>query len=371
MFLGRTLNKIKIMEEKLNEKFIGEIEMIVSFCVVARNEQECLPRLFEDICAQTYPHFLMEIILVNSMSTDRTRELMEQFKTENKDFKNILVVDNPKKNQAAGWNIAICKSSGDIITRIDAHASVPKEFIQNNVECINSGENISGGPRPCIIDDGASSWRKTLLLAENSMFGSGISPYRRSGEKKYVKSMFHASYRRQVFEKVGGFNENLGRTEDNEIHYRMRKAEYKFCFNPEIISYQFARNNLRKMIKQKFQNGYWIGLTLGICPKCLSLFHFVPFCFVIAIILTTFLLFIGVEEFSQILWLAYCFGAIANTFFIVLNNKVNRTSIFLPILFILLHTSYGVGTFVGILKMPIWRKGKNVYPTIKSKNAST
>lgn len=339
--------------------------MIVSFCVVAYNEQEYLPRLFKDICSQTYPHSLMEIILVNSVSTDNTRKLMEQFNKENKDFRNIVVVDNPKKNQASGWNVAINQSSGDIITRIDAHASVPKDFIQKNVECIKSGENISGGPRLCKIDDGETNWKRTLLLAENSMFGSSISPYRRSGEKKYVKSIFHASYRREVFEKVGGFNENLGRTEDNEIHYRMRKAGYRFCFNPEIISYQYTRKTLREMLKQKFNNGYWIGLTVGVSPQCFSVFHFIPFFFILSIFITTYLTLNNRPFCCEIMWLVYWLAAILNTILLIIRNPFNCTLFLLPIIFFLLHVSYGIGTLFGIIKMIFWRKDKNVYPIIK------
>lgn len=337
--------------------------MIVSFCVVARNEQEYLPRLFEDICTQTYPHLLMEIILVNSMSTDRTRELMEQFKAENKDFKNILVVDNPKKNQASGWNIAIGKSSGDIIIRIDAHASIPNDFVQKNVDSIKSGENISGGPRPCIVDK-ETQWKRTLLLAENSMFGSSFASYRRVTGKSYVKSIFHASYRREVFESIGGFNEYLGRTEDNEIHYRMRKAGYRLCFDPDIVSYQFIRTNLKKMIKQKFANGYWIGLTVGVCPQCLSIYHFIPFAFIIGIILTAILTKFGFPIFAQLMWGIYMLMALFMTGLAIDKKKFNISQLLLPIIFFLLHVSYGLGTIIGLLRMPFWRVDKNQYPYI-------
>ncbi|MFQ8901868.1 MAG: hypothetical protein ACLR7D_08270 [Lachnospira eligens] len=69
------------------------------------------------------------------------------------------------------------------------------------------------------------------------MFGSSIAPYRNggngTGEKIYMKSLFHAAYRREVFDKIGHYNEALARTEDNEIHYRMRKAGFKLRFCPD------------------------------------------------------------------------------------------------------------------------------------------
>ena len=106
-----------------------------------------------------------------------------------------------------------------------------------------------------------------LLQVENSLFGSSINSSRRSEEKAYVKTMFHAAYRREVLDKVGLFNEQLLRTEDNEFHYRIREAGYKLCYDPSFGSYQYARSDFKRMVKQKYGNGYWIGLTLKVCPR--------------------------------------------------------------------------------------------------------
>ena len=224
--------------------------MIISVGVVAYNEQNTLPKLFECIKAQTYPHNKMEIVLVDSMSKDDTKKLMEQFKKENRDFYNIQILDNPQKKLAGGWNVILKNYLGDAVVRIDAHAEIPENFVKKNVEVLESGEYVSGGVRPNIIDE-STPWKETLLLAEQSMFGSSIAPYRRSEKKTYVKSIFHGAYKREVFEKVGFFNEQLGRTEDNEINYRIREAGYKICYSPDIVSYQHTRNSLKAMLKQK------------------------------------------------------------------------------------------------------------------------
>ena len=260
--------------------------MLVSVCIVAYNEERKLPLILSDIKNQTYEHEKMEIVLINSKSTDRTRDIMKTFQKEESGFSKIVIEDNLKKNQAAGWNEAIKVSSGNVIIRIDAHARIPENFVEKNMESIRKGEYVVGGPRPNIVDE-PTIWKQVLLKAESSMFGSGISSFRRkTKEKKYVKSVFHGAYRREVFKKVGGFNENLGRTEDNELHYRIRKAGYKICYNPDIISYQFVRGTFRQMIKQKFGNGYWIGLTTGVCPGCLSIYYFVPCGFCVALLLS-------------------------------------------------------------------------------------
>ena len=187
------------------------------------------------------------------------------------------------------------------------------------------------------------------------MFGSSIAPYRRSSEKTYVKTLFHAAYKREVFENIGGFNENLGRTEDNELHYRAREAGHKFCMNPSIVSYQYTRSSLLKMLKQKYGNGYWVGLTLGVSPGCLSMFHFVPFAFVLGIIVTSILYAYGSAWPGKLMWLLYGIVSIAMSVAAVWGRKINPANFLLPFIFLFLHISYGIGTAVGLIKMPFLR----------------
>ena len=214
--------------------------MFITICVIAYNEEQTLPAILKDIAAQDYAHGSMEVVLVDSASTDHTKKIMQEFAAQNTTqpdmgFVSVSVLDNPKRTLPCGWNVALKAYRGEAILKVDAHASIPKDFVTKNVAVLESGEDVCGGQRPNIIEQ-PTPFRNTLLLAESSMFGSSIAPYRNNPGKSYVKSMFHAAYRRKVFETIGGFDERLARTEDNEIHYRMRKAGFKLCFDPEIIS---------------------------------------------------------------------------------------------------------------------------------------
>lgn len=346
------------------------MDLTVSVCVIAYNEQDTLPGILSDILSQTYPHSKTQIILVNSNSEDNTRKVMDEFAESNSDkYISIDVLDNEKRLQASGWNVALKNAIGNVIIRIDAHASIPIDFVAKNIAVIEGGENISGGSRPNIIIN-PTPMKETLLLAESSMFGSSAASYRRgSSEKKYINSLFHGAYRREVFETVGGFDESLGRTEDNEIHYRIRQAGFKLCLSPDIISYQHARVTLSKMLSQKYGNGKWIGLTLGVCPKCFSIFHFVPFCFVLAIIACIILSITaainGIMLFnlpSFLLGGLYLLADIAMTVMAIIPVKKHPSQLLLLIIFPLLHISYGLGTVVGILKMPFWIKKRGDTP---------
>lgn len=320
-----------------------------SVCVVAYNEERYLPALLEDIVMQTYPSDMIEVILVDGSSDDRTKTIMNGFAARYRDrFIDIKVLDNEKRIQSAGWNIAIRASRADVIFRIDAHAHLEPDFVENNMRDQNAGEMITGGPRECIIIEG-NPWRKMLLMVENSLFGSSISESRRQGEKKYVKSMFHAAYRREVFEKAGLFDEGLLRTEDNELHYRMRQAGCRFLFDPQIRSYQYARPDLKKMIKQKYGNGFWIGTTLKICPGCLSVYHFVPALFVIAIIITAAAALCGLWQPAALMWALYAAFAVFSTVLGIVKEGFHLSYLAAPAVFLILHVSYGTGTVLGLL----------------------
>lgn len=326
--------------------------MNVSICIVAYNEENYLPALLESIVNQTYNSNYIEIVLIDSLSTDKTLSIMQKFKKEHSEYLNVQILENPKKIQAAGWNVAIRNYSTDVMIRLDAHATIPEDFVERNMKNLET-EDVSGGQRPCIVER-TTPWKSTLLIAENALFGSGIAPFRRETGKHYVKSMFHPAYKRAVLDSVGEFDESLGRTEDNEMSYRIRQAGYKLCYDPEIISYQHVRNNLRKLLKQKFSNGYWIGLTSGYKIGCLSLYHFVPVLFVLGIIITSFALVLGVSWMAILIWSMYGFVNVLMSILAILHKKTKVAFLTLPVLFLSLHVSYGLGTLIGWLYLPIW-----------------
>ncbi len=328
--------------------------MIISFAIVAFNEETYLPELLNDLKQQDYPHSKIEVLLIDSMSTDNTRRIMEDFSAEDNGFLAVKVLENPKKIIPCGHNVALENYTGEALVRIDAHASMPADFISKNVVVLNSGEMASGGRRPNIIDD-STPFKETLLSAEQSMFGSGFASYRNSNKKMYTSSLFCGMYKREIYDNVGKYNELLPRSEDNDMTYRIRKAGFKLCYSPDIVFYQHTRNSLPKMLKQKYLNGYWIGKTMGISPKCFSLFHFVPFAFVLAIIFTTVLASFGFPLLSYLMWIAYISLITVMTVAEIIKKPV-ITNLLLPFIFFLLHISYGVGTLLGLIVMPFWVK---------------
>ena len=324
---------------------------VVSVGIVALNEEPALPSLLEDVLEQDFPHERIELLLADSGSTDRTRSVMERFAAEHGDeFFDVKVLDNPGRIAAAGINVCLAVYSGDAFVRIDAHSTIPAGFISSCVSVLEEGECVVAGPRPTMAFP-ETNWTNTLLVAEESAFGSSVADYRFRAEKSYVDSAFHAMMRREVVETVGLYDERLPRTEDNDYFYRIRMAGYKIRFDGRIFSQQHARASLRRVAKQKYGNGYWVGRTLFIQPKCLKAYHFAPFVFVLGVLA----LVIAGFAASWIPFLACGAAYLLICVALAVRAAVQspkRCIAFaaLPVVFFTIHITYGAGTCVGIAR---------------------
>ena len=320
--------------------------MKISFIVVAYNAAGSLGALLEDLLAQTIPHEQIEALLVDSASTDATRAIMLDF-AKAAPFE-VKVLDNPKRWLASGINVALGAATGDAIIRLDAHARIPKDFLENYLRALERGEDIVGG---CVLGGAPSgAWESVLRTVDTSRFCGGAAPFRNGGEARYVDTLAYALYRREVYDKVGLYDERLRRTEDNDMHYRMRKAGYRFYFSPDIVSYHAARATMRGQLRQKWGNGYWIGRTMRIQPRCFAPRHLIPALFVLALLFGLLLL-----PFSVWPLLLLLSAYLACDLVFAVRGALSQESgrllalLTLPFLFPAVHVVYGVGTLAGLL----------------------
>lgn len=355
--------KLKRMSEDMNNL------PLVSFIIIARNASKHLPHIFSDILLQDYPRDKLQILLVDGRSEDNSRKIMEEFAAAHPELI-VKVLDNPGRILSCGWNVALAEGEGDIILRVDAHSRIPSDFIKKNVKNILAGENIVGG---VTLSETSLEMRPGLLaIAEISKFGGSVADFRNPGHPRYVDTLAYAAYHRNVFEKVGGYDERLVRNQDNEIHYRMKQAGFKFFFDPEIKSFHIPHSSLYGILKQKYGNGFWIGLIMGIQPRCFGVRHFVPALFVGALVVA-FVLGI-VWNWFPVIFLTVSYGVCAIVFTIEAlfkaPLKIKRFCVLLPIIFFLMHLAYGIGTLWGLARMPffVWKNRFYKIPCLISRS---
>ena len=320
--------------------------MKISFIVVALNAGDSLALLLDDLRAQTLPPEQIELLLVDSLSGDHTLQVMRDFAAA-APF-TVKVLSNPKQWLASGINVALREATGDAVIRLDAHARIPADFLERNVEALCAGEDIVGGS--VFSAEPKTPWERVMRALDTSRFCGGAAPFRNSGTARYVDTLAYALYRREVYDRVGEYDERLRRTEDNDMHYRMRKAGYRFYFSPTICSYHAARATLRGQLRQKWGNGYWIGRTMRIQPRCFAPRHLVPALFVLALLLGVLLS--PVCAWPLIALLAvYLTADLAFSVHSACTQPESRLLclITLPFLFPAVHIVYGAGTLLGLI----------------------
>lgn len=319
----------------------------VSALLVTRNEIDYIEDSLISLINQTYPKDKYEIIVIDGMSDDGTRDLIQSIIDKySTDKFSITMLENPKRILASGWNLGIKNAKGDFVVRIDAHAVAPENFIRKNVETILSVEAVCVGGK--LITKSLDEKGKTISKVLSSPFGVGNSSFRVSDTPAYTDTAVYGLYRKEIFDKVGYFDESFIRNQDIELHSRIKRSGGKFYFNPKIESIYFARNTIKKMIRQAFGNGKWNMILLKKKKSALSIRHLIPFAFVLYILLSL----IGgfVCKFIWILAIAVLLLHLTLGFISALKKDANLKELYvMPILFLMLHFAYGCGFFSGLL----------------------
>lgn len=319
----------------------------VSVIMPVRNEAAFIRRSLGALLAQDYPKEQMEIIIADGMSTDDTRQIIEEIKNETKIP--IVVVDNTKGIAPSGLNCALNESKGEIIVRVDGHCEIEPDYISNCVAHLQADKADGiGGPIQTI---GETFRAQVIALAMSSTFGVGGSAFRTINDREMpVDTVAFPGYTRAIIEKAGLFNEELVRNQDDEYNYRIRKLGGRILLSPDIRSRYYSRSSFKSLWRQYFQYGYWKVRVLQLHSRQMSLRQFVPFVFVASIIVLS-----GLAVFSVYgRWLlALLLGSylLANLVASLLTAIKTELKFFplLPISFAILHFSYGWGFLIGLI----------------------
>jgi len=325
---------------------------LVSAIVLCRNEERFIKKCLDSLLATDYPKDRIEILVIDGMSEDKTRDIVSTYAKENT-F--ITLIDNPKKLTPFAFNAGIKSAQGELVMILSAHATYRQDYIRN---CVNASQKYDA-------DNVVGIWKilprkeifshRAVVLAMSSPFGVGNAKYRTvKNERTEVEDVDTGAYgcfKKRVFEKIGLFNEELSRGQDMEFNLRLKKAGGHTILIPNAIVYYYTRSDIMSFLKHNFKNGKWAIIPFkytDIIP--VSIRHLVPLAFVTSLmIFGIFPLFSILSIWPFIIILAAYF--LSNLFFSVkLSLKNNFKYIFLlPLLFTSLHVSYGLGSLLGVI----------------------
>jgi len=326
------------------------VRPFVSVIVPCRNEARFIAACLESILAGDYPVERMEVIVADGMSTDGTRELIEQFAGS------ARRIDNPERTTPWALNRAIAASRGEIIVRMDAHARVAVDYISRCVEALErtGADNVGGVVVGVARSEG---WfAGPIVEALGHPFGVGNSRFRIGAARDtWVDTVFGGCWRRESFSRVGMFNTDLVRGQDMEFNQRLRQAGGRILLSPKIVSYYYTRSRLAEFAAHNFSNGVWAVVPFavtGVVPVRWR--HLMPMAVVAAL---------GIASVVDV-WAAaaiagaYAIANVASSASVAIRRNKWSYAALLPVVFAILHFSYGLGSVWGAVKaLAIWTRG--------------
>ena len=333
-------------------------EIIVSIIIPCRNEQKYIRGLMESILSQDFPKDSLEIFVADGLSEDGTRDLLAQYADR---YTFITLIDNPKKIVPCALNEGIKRSKGTVIMRMDAHAEYPPNYISRLVSALIELEADNVGGVWETVPGAETIKAHAIALATSNPFGVGNAKYRLKTNENQpfeVDTVPFGCYKREVFERIGYFDEELIRNQDNEFNERLKRNGGKIFLVPDIKIKYFARDNYTKLWKMFFQYGYFGPLVDKKLRRLTRIRRYVPSAFLLSVfllpvlsIITAKILLISVTSLT-----VYFFINLICCVKITYKEKKVCLIPYLFYAFLVSHFSYGLGYLKGVVDFLIFKK---------------
>jgi succinoglycan biosynthesis protein ExoA len=325
----------------------------VSVVIPCYNEEQFIGMALANLAHQ-YACGNYEIVVVDGMSTDRTRGVVEEFAKAHPEI-SVRVLNNPQRNIPHALNLGIAAAGGEIIARMDAHAAPSRNYIERCVEILENDPNALVG-MPCRVMPGTSTTTaRAIAIAVSHPFGVGDASYRlphTNTEQQEVDTVAFACFRKSVWSELGGFDEKLLTNEDYDFNYRARNSGRRVLLDRQGHCDYFARPTLAKLAAQYLRYGAWKARMLRVRPRSLKLRQLIAPLFVASLVVLAIAGF-----FRPIFWLLQLSEAllylVTNLFFAssaVVRRQQNYSLVpALVLAFFTIHLSWGASFFWGLV----------------------
>jgi glycosyltransferase involved in cell wall biosynthesis len=320
---------------------------LISIVIPCRNEAGYIQQCLDSILAADYPVDRMEILVADGCSTDGTRQVLERYR---QDHPCVALLENPRGTTPSGLNAAIRAAAGSIIIRMDAHVLYPPDYLRRLVDALESSgaDNVGGVLHTLPAEDTAMA--RAIALGMSHRFGVGNSHFRvGTSERREVDTVPFGCFRRDVFDRVGLFDEELIRNQDDEFNFRLITRGGRILLLPDVSCRYFARRSLSQLARMYYQYGYFKPLVARKVGRIMTVRQLIPATLVAAL---SALALAGLWSSAArdgclgllgvyILGILLCAGTAIKT-------QGIRCAAALAVVFPVLHFSYGAGFLVGI-----------------------
>lgn len=319
----------------------------VAIVMPVLNEEDDLALAIDRLLAQDYQG-TMVIVLAVAPSRDRTEVIAAELAERHP---SLSVVANPSGKTPSALNAAIRASQSEVVVRVDGHALIPADYIRIGVETLHrSGADNVGG---IMAASGLTPLQKAIAAAMTSKFGVGGAAFHVGGDEGEALTVYLGCFRRTAIERVGGYDESMVRAQDWEMNHRIRETGGKVWFTPRMVVTYRPRASLHALAGQYFGYGTWRREVARRYRETISLRYLAAPALVIGLALGLLLVLVGLLASQQLLvrvglipLIAYGLGVIGAS--VMTKAGVSRT--LLPIVFPVMHISWGLGFLVGRAK---------------------
>ncbi len=325
----------------------------VSVVMPIRNEAGSIARSLAAVIEQDYPSDRLEILVADGMSSDGTRGIVDALRALHP---GLRLIDNPGRIVAAGLNRAIGQARGEVIVRVDGHTTVARDYVAECVGALlrSSAENVGGRMEA----RGEGRFGEAVALATGSPFGVGGARFHYSGREEWVDTVYMGAWRRDVFDRLGLFDEEMVRNQDDEFNYRILDQGGRILLTPRIRSVYTVRGRPLALWRQYFQYGYWKVRVMRRHPRQIRLRQWVPPLFAAALLGTGALALMvpaGAAAFIAVAGAYVVASGVASAW--VASRAAWRHLWLLPLVYAILHLAYGLGFLFGLL-VPAVARGR-------------
>jgi succinoglycan biosynthesis protein ExoA len=328
---------------------------IISVIVPTRNEEQYIGKCLISLLNQHNLQDKIEILVIDGMSTDNSRNIVKNISTENPQ---VMLLDNPNLFTPHALNIGIKHAKGEFIAILGAHAEYASTYLTACLELANQHPEVScvGGP---IISKGKTLFAKATAIAMSSNIGVGNAKHRFPDYEGYSEMACFPVFRREVFDKYGLYDESLIRNQDDEFCFRIAKGGGKVFISPKAKSSYFVRESPLTLFKQYYNYGFWRVAVLLKHKIPISYRQQIPILFYLTVIILTILgLVLNNLILSILIPTLYLIIIIAFSIPVMIHEKFN-IGVRFPVAVLVLHFSYAAGFFIGMLKFLILNKPNN------------
>ena len=329
----------------------------ISVIIPCRNEEGYIGTVLKNIQEQNYPGDCMEIIVVDGESDDRTLgEIRQIAENDNR----IQILSNPGRIVPNALNLGIKNSQGEIIVRMDAHCEYPSNYISYLVENLQklNADNVGVAMRAFPRNKSLKAF--AISKAISSPFGVGNSHHRTgTSEPVEMDSVPFGCYWREVFDKIGFFDEDLVRNQDDEFNARLGKNGGKIVLLPDIEIKYLARDTFRKIARMFYYYGLFKPLVNKKVGAPATIRQFVPPLFLLSLIALIIISAINLQWgtwFGAITLLPYALLNLFVSFITAVKSGKTGILFYLFPLFFLIHISYGWGYIRGFVNFIVLNK---------------